>query len=119
MPGWVGALCEPLLLPILLQGAVAEAPGRGVCVCVRRQSEIIMSFWDNVHARFNEDRFNSIALRVFTDAKSCLSQNPKCFSLTCMVSYPPALRLPGQLWRCILGLGARFAVGTSSSNVDS
>mmetsp|Transcript_15179 Transcript_15179/g.44716 ORF Transcript_15179/g.44716 Transcript_15179/m.44716 type:complete len:224 (+) Transcript_15179:332-1003(+) len=65
---------------------------------------------NNVHALFDEDRHKRIALRIFSDAMSPFSQNPKCFlPPTCIVSYHPAPRLPGQFWRSILGFGTRFA----------
>eukprot|EP00955_Chlamydomonas_euryale_P112628 366146-Chlamydomonas_euryale.AAC.8 len=39
-----------------------------------------MSFWDSVHAIFDEDCFKDIASRVFSDAKtSPCSRDPKCF----------------------------------------
>jgi len=65
---------------------------------------------NNVHALFDEDRHKRIALRIFSDAMSPFSQNPKCFlPPTCIVSYHPAPRLPGQFRRGILCFGARFA----------
>eukprot|EP00955_Chlamydomonas_euryale_P105511 365643-Chlamydomonas_euryale.AAC.25 len=76
----------------------------------RRQGGIILSFWDKVHALFDEDRFKSIASRVFSGAKSSFSHNPKCS--------PPNLhsvlssRTTPSRWpirRHILGFGTRFA----------
>eukprot|EP00955_Chlamydomonas_euryale_P019305 205815-Chlamydomonas_euryale.AAC.1 len=69
-----------------------------------------MSFWDNVHALFDEDCFQSIASRVFSDAKSSFSQNPQCLSPTCIVSCHPVPRFPGQFWRSILGFGTVFSL---------
>jgi len=65
---------------------------------------------NNVHALFDEDRHKRIALRIFSDAMSPFSQNPKCFlPPTCIVSYHPAPPLPGHSWCRILGFGTRFA----------
>eukprot|EP00955_Chlamydomonas_euryale_P092554 364717-Chlamydomonas_euryale.AAC.3 len=47
----------------------------------RRQGGIIMSFWDNVHAHFDEDCFHSNASPVFSDANTAFAVIRKYFPL--------------------------------------